>query len=139
MATSELDIAQALYTTLHSASGVTSLVTGVFDVNGLPEKQPYPYIVLGETTEGRHGDTFGRRGYDSVVMIHIWSVYTGKKESLIIHNAIHTVLDNQDIHLSANTLLSCQYDNGNTMMDNSTTIDIVHRIDRYRITTEEGL
>jgi hypothetical protein len=136
MATSESLVSPSVFSVLNGASSVTSIVTGIFDLNNIPEGQVLPYIVLGEMTEVPE-NTFGKDGQDMTLAIHIWSDYSGKEEVEAIHNAIHTVLDGPEtLTLAGYKCVACLYDSGNTITDNSDGKKL-HRVDRYRIQTQQ--
>src|SRR5579885_3663887 len=79
--TSNNQIRVAIYTLLHGDATLQGLVTGVFDLGGVPENQAFPYVVLGESTElsfsAEWGDTFDTRGYNNTLSVHLWDQARG--------------------------------------------------------------
>jgi len=77
---------------LSTDSELGGLVTGVFDQ--VPAGQAYPYVVLGEKSEGAFA-TFGRAGLRSTLRLDIRSQGTGDAELLAIYHRVKEVLDGQ--------------------------------------------
>jgi uncharacterized protein DUF3168 len=82
---------QALYTRL---SGDTALVTtlGADVYDHVPDAAAFPYVVIGNVTEGPR-DTMGRTGRDLSVTIHVWSQYPGMKQVKEIQSRVDELLD----------------------------------------------
>ncbi|MDX1807681.1 MAG: DUF3168 domain-containing protein [Paenisporosarcina sp.] len=81
--TAMFELQRALYERLSSDQNLLAMVTGVFDA--VDEDQPFPYVTIGEpsmlpfTTKQKFGE-------ELAIVIHVWSVYDGKKESIDILN-----------------------------------------------------
>jgi hypothetical protein len=82
----------ALDTALSGDAPLTAIITGVFSEGVVPEGQPYPYITLGESGEGRNRK-FGTRGYNNAETLHIWCDKLGKQQCLQVYDHINRILD----------------------------------------------
>lgn len=106
-------------------------ITGVFD--HVPEKQAYPYVVVGEATEtplGAH-DRFGAR---ATVTLHIWSTYHGFQEALQVRADLMRLLDHQPIDVGDHDLVAVRHAQTVTMRDPDA--DLRHVAVRFAIETE---
>jgi hypothetical protein len=87
----------ALYNRLIADLTLMSKVTGVFD--DVPDKQPYPYVTLGEDTVTDWGTkTFS--GEEVTHTLHVWSRGKGKKESQEILSLILEVITREPLLIS---------------------------------------
>lgn len=143
MATSESLVWDAIYSILRNNAGCIAVCpysdgfTAVFDDNNVPLNLTPPYFVLGESVSTPK-NVFGKKGLDLLVSIHGWSEYHGKQEILAMHDAVFAALDYVTLTLAGGTFtdISCLYDNGQIIPDDSTNILKWHMTDRYRIITE---
>lgn len=146
--TSEGYIIDAIYAVLRNDAGMIALFpysdgkAAVFDDNNVPIGLTPPYLVIGETVTTRL-DVFGRKGQNVLVAFHGWSEYKGKKEILKMRDAIFNALDDGQSSSPTLTLsggvyraISCLFDNGQIIPDDTTNILKWHLTDRYRIYTE---
>lgn len=146
--TSEGLVWDAIFAALKNDAGMIALLpytdgkASVFDENNVPIGLTPPYIVLGESVSTPK-NVFSKKGLDLVVTIHGWSEYQGKQEILAMHDAVFNVLDDAQNGLPTLTLLggvfrsiACLYDSGQTIADNTSSINKWHMTDRYRILTE---
>lgn len=80
---------QALYSTLSSDTELMQLATGVYDA--VLEDLVFPYITIGSPTTL---NTMTRTSFieEISVTIHSWSIYSGKKETHDLLNAIHRAI-----------------------------------------------
>lgn len=69
----------------------------VFD--DMPEREPYPYVVMGEMTAGDWSDKF-TPGQEVSSTIHIWSQYKGRKEVDEMADAVLQALTRRALDLS---------------------------------------
>lgn len=56
-----------------------------------PEKQAYPYIIVGEDSE-LPNETMGTVGVEQTLVFHIWSQYKGSKQVKQIHARMKALL-----------------------------------------------
>lgn len=71
----------------------------VFD--DMPEKEPYPYIVMGEMTARDWSDK-SEPGQEIYSTIHIWSQYKGRKEAEEMANGILQAMTLRPLDLNPN-------------------------------------
>ena len=148
MVTSEGYVWDAIYAVLRNDAGMIASfpysdgLAAVFDDNNVPIGLNPPYIVLGETTSTPK-NVFHKKGQDIVATIHGWSEYKGKQEILSMRDIIFNALDDGQSTSPTLTLsggvyraISCLYDNGQIIPDETTNIQKWHLTDRYRIYTE---
>lgn len=81
--TSMFELQAALFQRLSSDPTLSEKVTGVFDA--VDENQAFPYITIGEPTMLPF-TTKQKFGEELSVVIHVWSIYDGKKEAIDIMN-----------------------------------------------------
>lgn len=109
-------------------------VTGVFDFRAVPENQAFDYITLGDASE-MPDNTFGRRGYDSKILLHIWSRAIGSKTANSILARLNTLLDQQPLSLATQSHVYTMYDWSNRIADPDGLT--LHVPVRYKIFTQE--
>lgn len=107
-------------------------VTGVFD--NVPENQAFDYISFGPTTEGPD-NTLGRRGYDIMQQIDIWSRQSGFKMAQAILARMNTLLDQQPLTLASHSHVFTMYDHAQELRDPDGLT--WHIAVRYKIFTQE--
>ncbi|WP_416144905.1 DUF3168 domain-containing protein [Planococcus koreensis] len=64
---------------------ISGMTTGVYDA--VEEDLVHPYITIGEPTEDPF-ETKNTYSEELALVIHVWSIYSGKKEAYDILNAI---------------------------------------------------
>ena len=134
--TSLIELQPAIYSKLIVGSALMGIVTGVFDFGAVPENQPFPYIALGDNTEGPD-NAFGMRGYDSTFTLHIWSDAMGFKECYTILGEMNKLLDQQSLTLATHHHVGTWYDFSQCLNDPGDK-GIRHMPVRYRFETQEG-
>lgn len=118
-------------------------VTDVFDaLGGVPINQPFPYITLGGGTIETPQNTFLRRGYDSMLYVHIWaqdsgilSANKGGKNSYAILAQLNHLLDRQPLTLASQSHIYTMYDQAIPMLDSDGLTQ--HIPCRYKIFCQE--
>lgn len=81
----------AMYTRLSGdATLVTTLGATVYD--HVPDSAPFPYVVLGDITEGPN-DTMGKTGRDMTITVHSWSQTKSWEQVKAIQNRVDALLD----------------------------------------------
>ncbi|WP_084245234.1 DUF3168 domain-containing protein [Planomicrobium okeanokoites] len=70
---------------LEKESALTSKVTGIYDV--VAEEHTHPYITVAEPTT-QQLETKTAYVEELAIVIHVWSVYPGKKEAIDILNEV---------------------------------------------------
>lgn len=120
---------QAIYTRLNSDSNLTStLGAAVYD--DVPDSAPFPYVVIGDVTEGPN-DTMGTTGRDATVTVHTWSQYEGSKEIKQIQNRVDELLDRWSPTVSGWYATDMQQEFFETMRDPDGITR--HGVSRYRL------
>lgn len=148
MITSEGYVWDAIYAVLRNDAGMIASYpysdgkAAVFDDNNVPIGLSPPYFVLSESVSTPK-NIFGRKGQDIVATIHGWSEYKGKQEIVKMRDTVFNALDDGQAGSPTLTLaggiykaISCLYDNGQIIVDDTTSILKWHLTDRYRIYTE---
>ena len=99
-----LELQEVLVAHLKADAAVAELV-GDRIYDRVPKKATYPYVSLGPSEELDIGtDTF--ESYDCSIQIDCWSTDVGGPEAKRISNAVRDALDDEDLPLSANNLVS---------------------------------
>jgi hypothetical protein len=133
--TSLEELQTAIYSALTSDTTLMSTLTGVFDIAAVPENQAFPYVAIGDSTEGSM-NAFGRRGYESTLTLHIWSSATGFKECYSILARMNFLLDQKILSLASQSHVFTLYDFSSTLNDPGEN-SIRHMPVRYRCFTQE--
>lgn len=147
--TSEGYVIDAIYAVLRNDLGMIASFpysdgkAAVFDDNNVPINLSPPYLVIGETVTTTQ-NVFGKKGQNVLVTLHGWSEYKGKEEILKMRDTIFNALDDGQGTTPTLTLsggvyrsISCLFDNGQIIADDTTNILKWHLTDRYRVLTEE--
>lgn len=141
----------ALYTRLRAFAGLTALLaasvidgdsgSGVYDgvppQPALPEgRSLYPFVQIGEEVAVPF-DTDLVAGQETVVTIHSWSRETGSSRKKVkdIGAQLHAALHDHALSVSGHHTVLCLWELAETIPDPDPTIQ--HRIDRFRITTQD--
>jgi hypothetical protein len=132
-------ILTSLYSKLTSDNTLMSKISGVY--NYVPQNQPFPYIVMGDSdiTETKF-NTFGRRGKETRIFLHIYSISKGDREVLEITEVVDTLLDWQTLSINNNTHIVTSFENLNlfTERDDKQQIKARHAVVEYRVITQEN-
>jgi len=109
-------------------------VTGVFDNRAVPENQAFDYITI-ENNQEIPNNTLGRRGYNNLVTLHIWSQALGNKNAQAMVARINQLIDQVHLNLATQSHVYTMYDMSQFLPqpDGLT----LHVIVRYRIYSEE--
>jgi hypothetical protein len=129
------EVQTAIYQKLTGGATLMALVTGVFDFGAVPDDQAYPFISIGDTTEGPD-NTFETRGYEDTVTLHIWDNAKGFKRCQTILAEMNRLLDQQSLALSTHHHVGTQYEFSESLNDSGTD-DLRHMPVRYRVQTQE--
>ncbi len=114
--TSLPELQTAMYTKLTGDTTFMALVTGVFDYGAVPQNQPYPFVSIGNGTEGPN-NAFGTRGYDAIIQLDIWDNSNGFKTCYGILARMNTLLDQQSLTLATQKHVYTLYDFSTTLND----------------------
>lgn len=133
--TSLSEVQTAMYAKLTGDATLMGLISGVFDFGAVPVNQSFPYITIGDTTEGPL-NAFGRRGYLATQTLHVWDNSMGFKLCQQILARMNTLLDQQILSLAMQTNVYTLYDFSQTMNDPGVD-NIRHLVVRYKTFTQE--
>lgn len=120
-----LSVAQ--YESLNASAVLKTLTKGVFDGDAPPLIE-YPYIVLGEMTEGAD-DLLTRHGMVLTTATHIWSRYRGTKENKLIASEVLKVLNRQSLPCVDWYIMLAMFEGSNTITEGD---EVRHTIIRMR-------
>jgi hypothetical protein len=109
-------------------------VVGVFDIRGVPENQAFDYITLGKIQE-RPNNTFGRRGYDDTVWVHIWSRALGTKNVEGMMARLNVLFDWQPLSMATQTHIFTMFDWSDVFEDPDGLT--LHGVVRYKTFSQE--
>lgn len=91
----------ALVAALEADAPLTAILAGDQIYSGTaPEGSAFPYLTLGESTEGEF-NKFMRRGNDTTCTLHIWSQVGGKQQVLTIWGHLERILNRKKLTLTA--------------------------------------
>lgn len=115
MSTALGDIDKALYQSVISDDGLTTLLGGekFFD-NSPPQGTVAPYIHLGDGTENKE-NVFNSNGNIGATRIHIWA--ESRKKANEIYKHLNRILDAQPLTLDDNVLIRGDLVLSTTMRD----------------------
>jgi hypothetical protein len=143
-------IKQAVYDLLRADAGVASVLAedpdagspsrpAVFDhvpQRSKPETASFfPYVVIGEVVIGEF-DTDDIDGQETVLTLHVWDRYRGRKRVLQALDAIYDALHNADFSISGQHLVYCYFDFAEVLEEDGPTSQ--HAVTRFRIVTQES-
>ncbi len=97
----------AIVTTLRGSTGLTPLVTGVY--NNVPQGTVYPYVEVTAPTT-RRLDTWGRFGLQALVDVKVISQGEGDRDGTRILDQCIRALDFQRPTLTGHTMLGLAFD-----------------------------
>lgn len=126
----------AIVATLKDDFLLTSMVTGIFDAQGVPRGQAYPYIALGDTTE-TDDSTFDTIGYEATLTLHIWSMQPNAQEAQRILARMNRLLNGQPLTLADMSHVGTWYDGSQSLRDRDDT-RLMHLAVRYRVGAGEN-
>jgi Protein of unknown function (DUF3168) len=117
-------------------TGLAALsVTGVFDFGAVLVNQPLPYITIGEFQEGPL-NAFGRRGYLTRHLMHIWDNDLGFKRSQSIMARMNFLIDQKPLTLASQALVYLLYQMSHNMNDPGVD-NIRHTVVEYESFSQE--
>lgn len=109
------------------------MLKGVLD--WAPEKQPYPYIHLGESVE-TPANAHDRHGSEIRQTLHVWSQHRGYAEALTIAARVVLALDHRPLVISGHVWRWTRFASMQTLTDPEPPGDIRHVPMDFRIGTE---
>lgn len=124
----QVDIQTAVFTRLNS-----QLTTPIYD--DVPQNAAFPYVVVGDDTSIALDDDCGN-GFESTVTIHVWSIYSGRKEVKTIMGNIYNALHRYDLPISNGYTIATNYDYQDTFLDPDGVTR--HGVIRFRLLTRSN-
>lgn len=116
-----IDIQTAIYNAL--------VPTGLSVFDRVPEDHPsFPFVTIGEDVLGEW-DTKTVNGFDGSITIHVWSRYSGRKETKQMQQTIYDTLHNQP----PVGLIMLQHSSSETFLDPDGIT--YHGVSTYRVLT----
>ncbi|MFJ9382028.1 DUF3168 domain-containing protein [Streptomyces sp. NPDC101455] len=109
------------------------LIEGVFD--WVEEKQPYPYIVIGEAME-TPANAHDRYGSEVLETLHIWDRNRGFAQSLTIAARVIQALDHTPLTIEGHVHRWTRFVSQQTLRDPEPPGDLRHVPMTFRIGTE---
>lgn len=120
------DIQAAIYQALSEAPGMPPVYDNV------PQDAAFPYVVIGDDISTPFDDDCGV-GANTLVTIHVWSVYRGRQEVKNIMALIYAALQRVQLPLSNGYTVTCNFDWQHSMLDPDGVTR--HGIIRFRLLT----
>jgi len=115
MSIGQFALQTTLYSTLNNDSNLTTtLGAGVYDE--VVETASYPYVQIGEETAIDFG-TKNEDGGEFTITIHVWSQYTGSKETKNIMDRIHTLLHDSSLSVTGFNLVNLRFEFSDIIRD----------------------
>lgn len=111
-----IELQPAIYARLTNDTTLMAIVSGVFDFGAVPVDQAYPFIAIGDDTEGPL-NAFGRRGYLATVTLHIFDNTAGFNRCKQILGNMNRLLDQNPFTLASMSLVYCLYEFSATKND----------------------
>ncbi|WP_199845121.1 DUF3168 domain-containing protein [Streptomyces scabiei] len=127
-----LPVQGAVLAALQADTALMDLVKGVFD--GVKEKQPYPYVVLGEAIE-TPDNTHDSHGSNTVITLHVWSQARGYAQALTIATRLRALLEHRRLTIAGHGHVATYFVSQQTMTDPEPPGDIRHVPVSFRVLT----
>lgn len=91
-----------------------NLTASVYD--HVPQDTAFPYVTIGEDIVSEW-DTDDSEGFESLITIHQWSRYRGKKEVKTLQREIYDLLHKQDINPSGQSGINLMFESAEVTLD----------------------
>ena len=115
MSVGQFALQSTIYSTLNNDNTLTStLGAGVFDE--VTEGTTYPFVAIGEDTVTDFG-TKTEDGGQFTINIHVWSQYTGSKETKNIMDRIHDLLHDSNLSVTGFNLVNLRFEFSDILRD----------------------
>lgn len=120
------NIQAALYSALSGNISAT-----VFD--HVPEDSAFPYVVIGEDLASEW-DTDTEQGFETVLTLHYWSRYRGKKEIKELMGEVYDLLHRTDLSITGQYTVNLMWESSEIILDADGLT--YHGIGDYRLISE---
>ncbi|MDN3021537.1 DUF3168 domain-containing protein [Streptomyces sp. S.PB5] len=126
-------VQDAVLAVLTADAELMALVKGVFD--WVKEKQPYPYVVLGESIE-TPDNTHDSHGSNTVITLHVWSQYRGFHQARTIVTRLRALLEHRPLTIAGHRHVATYFVSQQTLTDPEPPGDIRHVPISFRVLTQ---
>lgn len=126
----ELEVQKAIYSLLTGQSPPISYP--VYD--DVPEDTSYPYVNIGEATSNQW-DSKTFNGFETSIVIHSWSRYSGRKEIKEIMGTIYDILHDQSITVTGYNTVLCLFEFSETFLEDDGVTR--HGVQRFNLIINE--
>lgn len=103
------NIQAALYSALSGNISAT-----VYD--HVPEDSSFPYVVIGEDMPNQW-DTDTEQGFETVLTLHFWSRYRGKKEVKELTDEVYDLLHRKSLAISGQYTVNLMWESSEILLD----------------------
>ncbi len=112
-------------------AGLMDIISGVFDF--VTESADFPFLTIGDPVATAF-DTKDSNGQETVITVHTWSQYRGKKEAGQIMSLIYGILHKTNLSLEGHQpiVILCEF---STIMKDPDGVTH-HGVQRFRVLTE---
>lgn len=124
------ELSAAVYKILAGDTALKNMTQGVYDAIA-PSQTLYPYVVLGEWTEGPN-DILSREGRECTVAVHIYSRYSGSKEVKAIFKRVLALLGRSAVSTQNWNVVFGIFETANTLVEDNETQHLIARF-RWRL------
>lgn len=133
------ELQQAIYQRLAGDAALLDLLGGAKIYDYVPEREAMPYVVIGDHRADEFDvtptETSEGYGQEHRVIIHAWSEYEGKREIMLIGDAISRALRDQPLSLTGHANATIRYLNADYGADADGQAQ--HGVIIFRAVTEE--
>lgn len=127
-------IQNAIYNTLTLAaiSGVKGIYDNPTQVVDPDNNARFPFITISEMTDAEFDDdTY--TGFDTALVIHVWSRASHTIETKTIQTAIYQALHRQNLSISGASMITLEHQSSSTIRDPDGVT--IHGISQFRLIT----
>jgi hypothetical protein len=133
MASAGWDLQKSVYTTLQASASLAALLGGKRIYDAVPQDAVFPYVII-DQMQIRDWSTGTEKGFEHVVLLHVWSHHEGKREICEIGDALRGVLDGAELPLDEHRLVNLSHQYSDLKRDDDG--KAYHGIVRFRAVTE---
>jgi hypothetical protein len=126
-------VQDAVIALLRADAELMALIQGVFD--WVKEKQPYPYVVIGESVE-TPDNTHDSHGSQTLLVLHVWSQYRGYSQARTIASRLRALLEHRPLTITGHRHVATYFVSAQTLTDPEPPGDIRHIPTSFRVLTE---
>lgn len=126
-------VQDAVLAVLKADAELMALVQGVFD--WVKEKQPYPYVVLGESIE-TPDNTHDSHGSNTVLTLHVWSQHRGYHQARTIASRLRSLLEHRTLTIAGHRHVATYFVSQQALTDPEPPGDIRHVPISFRVLTQ---